>query len=167
MTQDLATPALAPTPLSASLHRTFMGGASLELPQGAALFSTAQQSNLKLNIQSRFADLGNDFFEVSLGATLDAATPEGRSQYLVEVNYSGIFQLQNGSAEDRTRFLEVAAPTILTPHLRAQVADMLVRATLPVFYIPEMDWASAVAQRQAQQAGATAAALVPGPAQLQ
>jgi preprotein translocase subunit SecB len=58
--------------------------------------------------------------------------------------------------------LEIGAPSILAPYLRAQLSDVLTRATLPVFLLPEINWPAMANEQRAQAAAqanaATAAA---------
>lgn len=132
------------------IQRTYLKGASLELPRGAETFLQEGAPHIELNVGVSSAQLADGIFEVVLRGTLNS-TIDGKTVFLLEVDQAGIFEIRNVPVEHMQGVLEVSCPSILTPYLRAQVADMLARATLPVFHMPEVNWMAMHAQRVAEQ----------------
>lgn len=142
-----------------------MKGQSLEIPAGARLFLEAATPELNLALQVGIESLAPDTFEVSLRSTL-TATIAGKTVYLVEVDQAGIFEVR-AAPEQCADMLEIGAPSMLAPYLRAQISDALTRATLPVFLLPEINWpAMAMEQRALAAAQSNPASVVAGPTSL-
>lgn len=142
--QDASSPFLA-------LQRVYLKGQSLELPQGASIFVTPAEPAMNLAMQVENRPLAENIHEVSIRATLTAQF-EGKTLYLLEVEQAGIFELRNLSAQQLQDVLEIQAPAMLAPYLRSQVTDTLVRATLPVFYLPEINWMAVAAEQRSTKA---------------
>ncbi|HAW45586.1 MAG TPA: protein-export chaperone SecB, partial [Sutterella sp.] len=68
---------------------------------------------------------------------------------------AGIFLIDGLDAEQLRNVTNVVCPSIIYPYLRANVADLLSRTTMNPVHLPEMDFASLYAQRQAQMAQQT------------
>lgn len=142
-----------------NLQRVYLKGASLELPLGAAGFLEQGAPDLAINVAVKSEEVAAGIFEVALRATV-TSTLNGKTLSLVEVDEAGIFELVNVPAADIPELLEVAAPRILHPYLRAHIADLLVRATLPPFHLPDINWAAMRAERLAQASGSGASPVV-------
>lgn len=145
-----AAPAVSPTEPYFGIQRIFLKGASLELPQGAKIFleTTAPQLNLNLQVHSEM--LADNVFQTSIRATLSSEV-EGKALFLLEVEQAGVFEARNLTPAQFADVQEISAPTILAPYMRAQLADILTRATLPAFYMPEINWSLMAAQNRAAQ----------------
>ena len=138
-----------------TLQRAYVRGMSLEMPLGANTFLQAGNPHLDLSVNVTPTEIQPGVFEVVLRATL-TSTLEGKTMFLLELDEAGIFEIRNIPAEHMPAVLEVNCPTILTPYLRAQVADMMTRATLPVFHLPEVNWVVMFEQRQQAARGEAA-----------
>lgn len=138
-------PAAAPT---FQLQRVFLKGVSLEMPQAPEIF--IQQGELRLNFQADVSarELEPGVFCVNLRGTLTAEL-EKKVVYLLEIEQAGIFEVRNIPSDVLPQLLEIQAPSILTSYLRANLSDVLTRATLPMFFLPEIDWATIRAERAA------------------
>lgn len=132
------------------VQRIYLKGASLELPAGARLFLHKGPLDVNLAVQVDVSALDEGVHEVTLRTTL-TATIEKKVAYLLEVQQSGIFEVRNADEQQRQDMLEVGAPSILGPYLRAQLADLLTRATLPAFFLPEIDWHSMAMTERAKR----------------
>lgn len=150
MTQVLNQQAQGSQPQPAfGIHRVFLKGQSLEMPQGAQTFGANEPVDATVNIQVSNAPVAPGVFEVSIRATLTAAI-KTKPLYLLEVEQSGIFEAHNFDAAGMFQILEATAPTILMPYLRAQITDTLAKATLPGFYLPEINM-HAMAEKKRQE----------------
>lgn len=136
------------------IQRIYLKGQSLEIPHGAHVFLLKEMPPLNLNMEIRNEKLAENVYEVVLRATL-AAEVENKVYFLLEVDQAGIFEIRNVTAQQIADLLEIAAPSILAPYLRAHITDMLGRATLPAFYMPEVNFAAAAQQKRQQEASKT------------
>jgi len=132
-----------------NIQRTYLKGLSLELPKGAETFLQQGNPNIDLNLAVSSTQLADGVFEVTLRATVSSQI-DGKNLFMLEVDQAGIFEIRNIPAEQMQGVLEVSCPGILAPYLRAQVADALARATLPIFYLPEVNWLAMFQQRIAE-----------------
>lgn len=138
------------------VQRVYAKGLSLEIPAGAKLFLATTAPALNLAIQAQNSELSPTIFDVTLRATLTATDAEGKPLYLVEIEQAGVFEIRNATEEQKADMLEIGAPSILSPYLRAQLADVLTRATLPAFFMPEINWQAMAADARAKRVGAAA-----------
>lgn len=137
------------------IQRVYLKGQSLELPQGAQVFLEQGAPAMNLNLQVESAALADSVFEASIRATLTAEL-NGKVLFLLEVDQAGIFEVRNMDAQQQADVLEIGAPSILAPYLRTQLSDSLTRATLPMFYMPEINWPALAQQRRAEAQAAMA-----------
>jgi preprotein translocase subunit SecB len=135
------------------IQRIFLKGQSLELPLGAKLFLETGAPTLNLAIQIESTLLMPEVYEVSVRGTLTSTLGE-KTLYLLEAEQAGIFEVRDVPPSQLADILEIGAPAILAPYLRTQLADSLTRATLPAFYMPEINWPVLAMERRAQAAGA-------------
>jgi preprotein translocase subunit SecB len=143
------TPSPAENQAVFNIQRTYLKGISLELPKGAETFLQQGNPNIDLNLGVSSTLLADGVFEVNLRATLTSQI-DGKTLFLLEVDQAGIFEIRNIPAEQMQGVLEVSCPGILAPYLRAQIADAQARATLPIFYLPEINWLAMFQQRAAE-----------------
>ena len=136
-----------------AIQRVFLKGQSLELPAGSQVFLETNPAAMNLNLQVDSAVLAEGVYEVSLRATLTAEV-NSKIQFLLETSQAGIFDIRNVEPQQLADILEIGAPSILAPYLRAQLSDTLTRATLPTFLMPEINWPALAMQRRAEIAAA-------------
>ena len=135
------------------LRRVYLKDASLEIPNAPAVFleQEAPQVNIEIGIDTRTLD--NDAHEVDVTATL-SATFGGKTFFLVEAKQSGIFEITGIDGEQLDSILNIVCPSMLFPYLRANVTDLLTRATLPPLYLNEINFEQ-IYQNKREQANAT------------
>lgn len=153
---DTTLPAVSPEVAPAAsqepsfqMHRIFLKGISLEMPQGPNVFLSKSQPALNVNLNVEQKKLSDNVYEVTVTSTLTAHVDE-KVGYLLEIQQAGIFEGLNLTKEQLLDALEIGAPSILAPYLRAQISNSLAAATLPIFYMPDVNWA-AMAQAKRNQ----------------
>jgi preprotein translocase subunit SecB len=151
MTTPSAAPSNTPAEPFFGIQRVFLKGVSLELPQGANIFLEKSAPQLNLNLQVESSPLADGVFQCTIRATLNSHVQE-KTLFLIEVEQAGVFEARNIPADQLADVLEISAPTILAPYLRAQLADVLTRATLPTFYMPEINWTHMAQQNRMSKA---------------
>ncbi|MBC8739721.1 protein-export chaperone SecB [Paraburkholderia sp. UCT31] len=138
-----------------NLARAFLKGASLEMPNAPTMFLDESPANLEFNLQPANKKLDKDLYEVALRCTLTAKRGE-KVVYLLEVETAGVFEIRNIPDNEKTGLLEVHCNAILATYLRTHISDFQTRATLPVFLIPEINFAAMYQQKLEQLAAAPA-----------
>ena len=138
------------------IQRVFIKDISLEMPHAPQIFIEQGEVRLDFNLMTESKPLADNVFETSLRGTI-TATLGSKTVYLLEVVQSGIFEARNIPEGEMPQLMEITCPTILLPYLRTAVTDLLQRASLPLFFLPEVNWAAAYMekQQQAQQGQAT------------
>lgn len=148
---DVPTSTPAPGQAFFGIQRIFLKGQSIELPLGSKLFLESGAPTMNLAIQVASAELSPGIYESNIRATLSSQLGD-KTLFLLEVDQAGIFEVRDVSAAQLADILEIGSPTILAPYLRAQIADVLTRATLPAFYMPEINWPVLAMERRTQLA---------------
>lgn len=135
------------------LRRVYLKDASLEIPNAPAVFleNEAPKVNIEIAIDTRTLD--NDAHEVDVTATM-SATSNDKTFFLVEAKQSGIFEITGIEGEQLDSILNIVCPSMLFPYLRANVTDLLTRATLPPLYLNEINFEQIYHSKQ-EQANAT------------
>lgn len=120
-----------------SIARIFVKDSSIEMPQGAAIFTNPESPSLNLNLAIESILLEENVYETSIRGTLRAEL-QGKVAYLVEIQQAGIFQIAGYEEAELQQILNVSVPHILYPYLRSNIAQQLTNMTVPVFYLPEL-----------------------------
>lgn len=121
-----------------------MSNCSLELPFQDKTIEMLQRGDntIHLDVAPIVVRLGGDALEMRLRCTAKSVNKEGRTLFLVEVVQSGIFILRNLNLPPEELALVEHAQTaaIVHPFLRAHLHDLLARAGLPTFLLPEINY---------------------------
>lgn len=144
-----------------SLKRVFLKNASLEVPGAPVLFGStpAVSGHTHMDLHLNVQDIGDSHFEVTVRATLTlshklADDPNPKALAVVECEQAGIFQLIDIPQEDMAGVLYVNCVQSLYSYLRPNVTDLMVRATLPPFHLPDVNFLAMFQQQQEQQQSA-------------
>jgi preprotein translocase subunit SecB len=112
-------------PTQIGIGAQYVKDLSFESPNAPQVFSIPNNQpeiNFSVNVHSR--NLADRAFEVLLALKLEAKLA-GKTAYIVELSYGGVFVLP-AMPEDQTKmFLMVEAPRLLFPFARAVVADAI------------------------------------------
>src|SRR5699024_6379463 len=73
--------------------------------------------------------------------------------YLIEATQAGIFEAANIPEDQLDPLLGIVCPTMLYPYLRATVADLINRTSLPALHLTEVNFQALYEQRIAEAAG--------------
>lgn len=141
-----------PTPAQPvlNLQRCYLKGLSVELPHAPKVFLEQGQLNMDLNITLATQELDAGVVEVVVRGTLTAKLGD-KVAYLIEVEQAGIFEARDIPADQAGHVVNVVCPTIIYPYMRALVADIISRTGLPIFHLPEVNWAAMFVQATSAQ----------------
>lgn len=147
MAADSSSPAPEQAPVAPQgpllvLQRAYVKDVSLEIPSSPDMLFNQAPVHFDINVAFNTQELPRpSLYEVGLKATLTGKAGD-KTLFLLEMEQAGVFEVRNLDAVGMSHALEVACPTLLLPYLRAHLADMLLRATLPVMHLPDVNWAA-------------------------
>lgn len=157
-----SAPAAPPAAPQIGMQRVYLKGTSVELPGSPQSFLGLGdvQISQHLDIQTGAVQLDESLFEVVVRVTLQLTRTEKSSEEkklfaLLEVDQAGIFEVRGATSENIEGILGIACPQVLYPFIRVNLADLMSRASLMPFYIPDINFA-AVHEQQMLQARAKA-----------
>lgn len=118
------------------------------------------QPQIAVNVGMDAKSLGEDRYQVSMKINAKASADD-KTRFLVELDYAGVFQLQNVRKEHLHPFLFIECPRQLLPFARRVMADVTRDGGYPPLMIDNVDFATLYRQRleqaRAQQAAQQAA----------
>ena len=115
---------------------------SFENPNGATIAREEHEApEVEMNISVATENIAEDSYEVALIMHAEAVT-EGRTLFMVELTYCGLFNLINVPAERVDLVLKVHCPTLLFPFARHIVADATRHGGYPPLLINSIDFGS-------------------------
>jgi preprotein translocase subunit SecB len=111
------------------------------------------QLQIEVNVNARQAAAG--VFESSISFTANATSKAG-PLYKLDLDYAGMFKIENLPAQSMEPFLLINAPALLFPFVRRLVADLTREGGFPPLMLDPIDFASLYMKRkQAAKEGAT------------
>lgn len=140
------------------MRRVYLKDTSLELPHAPAIFLENDAPQVTIEVSTDNRSLENDVYEVDVTATITAKLND-KVFFLLEAKQAAIFEISNLPTEQLEPVLNIVCPSMIYPYLRANVSDLLTRASLPPLHLAEMNfeqfYQSKLEQAQADANGAT------------
>lgn len=136
---------------SFGLQRTYIKDVSLEMPNAPQIFLEQEGPSVEVSINVGGQRLADTIFESTVTATVTTRV-EDKVLYLIEATQAGIFEAANIPADQLDPLLGIVCPTMLYPYLRANVADLINRTSLPPLHLTEVNFQSLYEQRLQQLA---------------
>jgi len=131
---------------SLNLQRTYVKNASLELPNAPQIFLKQDAPTVEVAINVGGQRLADNDFESTVTATITTRIAD-QVLYLAEVQQAGIYQMLNIPDEQLDPLLGIVCPTMLYPYLRANIADLITRSSLPPLHLAEVNFQALYEQR--------------------
>ncbi|MBO0663482.1 protein-export chaperone SecB [Jiella sp. MQZ9-1] len=126
---------------------------SFESPNAPAILRSQSQGpsiNIGVNVGANQIVEGQDDYDVRL--TLNAKAGEGANMlFHVELEYGGVFRVQNFPQEHLLPLLFIECPRLLFPFARQVVADVTRNGGFPPLMIDPIDFAQLFQQRMAEE----------------
>lgn len=136
---------------SFGLQRTYLKDVSLEMPNAPQIFLEQESPAVEVSINVGGQRLADTIFESTVTATVTTRV-EDKVLYLIEATQAGIFEAANIPADQLDPLLGIVCPTMLYPYLRANVADLINRTSLPPLHLTEVNFQGLYEQRLQQLA---------------
>lgn len=129
---------------------------SFESPAApASLASGAAQPNMEVSVDVNGRALGDNRYEVELSCAATARR-DGNIVYVCEVNYAGLFQIENVPADRMEPILLVDAPHLLFPFVRQIVAQSTRDGGFMPLLLEPLDFVGMYQQQRMKAAQASA-----------
>lgn len=144
----------AATEQSFALQRVYLKDVSLEMPNAPHIFLEQQGPEIEIALNVGGQRLADTVFESTVRVTVTTKVGE-QVVYLVEATQAGIFEIANFDEGQIDPLLGIVCPSMLFPYLRANVADLITRASLPPIHLAEVNFQALYEQNLAAAASET------------
>lgn len=134
-----------------AMQRVYLKDASLEMPNAPKIFLENEAPNIEISLNLSNQALEQGVYEVAVRVTLKATIGD-KTVYLVEAEQAGVFSIQNLPEGDLEPVLNIVCSGMLYPYLRANVADLITRASLPPLHLADVNFQALYEQRLAAEA---------------
>ena len=136
-----ATPMPA-APMQIAVSAQYIKDFSFESPHAPQIFAPTQTPpEITIGVNLRTRPLAEHTFEVLLMLRLEAKI-EGKSAFIAELTYGGVFILPPGSEEQTKMLLLIGCPRLLFPYARAIVSEAVREGGFPQIMITPIDFAA-------------------------
>ncbi|MGQ8365958.1 protein-export chaperone SecB [Glaciecola sp. 1036] len=146
-----------PQEVQFNLQRIYTKDISFETPNSPAIFQKEYKPEIKLDIDTRTAELDTNLYEVVLSLTV-TSTVEGQTAFLCEVQQAGIFMIGEMPNSNKAHTLGSFCPNMLFPYAREAVSNLVNRGTFPTLNLAPVNFdaifAAYVQKRQQEHANA-------------
>lgn len=129
------------------LQRSYLKDASLEQPNTPAIMLEQTPPSVDIQIGVEATPVAEGVFEVAVSATVHAKVGE-KTLFLVEAKQAGIFEIRNIPEDQMNSVVSIACPQIIYPYLRANVADLISRASFPPVHLAEINFQAMYEQQR-------------------
>ena len=132
---------------------------SFENPNAPRSFAPQQQApNISIQVNVNARQLGPTDYETVL--VLEGGAGEGpNTLFKFELNYAGVFRIENVPADQIQRVIMVEGPRLLFPFARQIIAEAVKAGGYPPLYVDPIDFNALFSQRVAQASAAAPAGV--------
>ena len=137
-----------------NIEKIYIKDLSVEVPNAPAIFLDRDppQIDMQLNTQSAPVDQENGIYQTILTLTINAKMKD-KAAFLVELQQTGIFRIQNIPKEAMEPALGIGCPNILFPYAREAVSDAVLKAGFPPLMLQPVNFEVLYMQQQQQVQG--------------
>ncbi|AXR05225.1 protein-export chaperone SecB [Salinimonas sediminis] len=136
-----------------NIQRIYTKDISFESPNAPAIFTKDWKPEIKLDLDTKTAQIDENVFEVVLSVTVTATMGE-ETAFLCEVQQAGIFALGEMPDQNKAHMLGSFCPNVLFPYARETISNLVNRGTFPPLNLAPVNFDAIFAaymQRRAQQ----------------
>lgn len=141
------------SPQQFNLARIYMKDASVEMPQGGKTFLANGAPDAHINMSLSVNQLENNVWETAVRITVQASVAQS-NLYLIEVEYAALSEIVGFSEEEQQHILNVDVPSMIMPYITEYVSSALSRMTLPILYVPTINFYQVYQNKLAEAAAA-------------
>lgn len=132
-----------------SIQKVYTKDLSFETPNAPKIFREKWEPTVDFNLGTNVNKLEETVFEVTLTVTITVKSIEIVA-YLVEVNQSGIFTLDNFNEQELGPMLGSFCPNILFPYAREVVSDLVAKGGFPQLLLAPVNFDALYSQHLQQ-----------------
>ncbi len=136
-----------------NIQRIYTKDISFESPNAPAIFTKDWKPEIKLDLDTKTAQLEEHVFEVTLSVTVTASMGE-ETAFLCEVQQAGIFALGEMPDQNKAHMLGSYCPNVLFPYARETISNLVNRGPFPPLNLAPVNFDAIFAaymQKRAQQ----------------
>ncbi|WP_107852168.1 protein-export chaperone SecB [Oceanimonas marisflavi] len=138
------------------IQRIYLKDVSFEAPGTPLVFQKEWKPEVKLDLDTKSARLGDNVFEVVLTLTVTCNMGENETVYLCEIQQAGVFTIGNMAEPQLAHCLGSFCPNILFPYARETVSSLVNKGSFPQLNLAPVNFdalfAAHVQRAQQQQA---------------
>lgn len=135
------------------IQRVYTKDISFETPNSPAIFQKEWKPEIKLDLDTRTAELNPNLYEVVLAVTVTATIGE-ETAFLCEVQQAGIFSIGEMPEQNKAHTLGSFCPNMLFPYAREAISNLVNRGTFPPLNLAPVNFDAIFAaylQKRAQE----------------
>ncbi|MBL8377796.1 MAG: protein-export chaperone SecB [Burkholderiales bacterium] len=132
-----------------NMQKVYVKDMSMEIPHAPAIFLETEPPSLETQLNIDAQNFSEALYELVVTATVTTRIKD-RVAFLVEMRQAGIFEIRNFPQDQMDALLGIHCAGTLYPYLRANVADIVVRAGFPALHLPNVNFEAFYAQRLQQ-----------------
>ncbi len=133
-----------------AVQRLYLKDLSFESPQSPDVFRKPFNPQVKMDLNTRHRDLGEDLHEVVLSVTITVSGEE-KPFFLCEVQQGGVFLVSGLDGARKERVLATFCPEVLFPYVRETIDSLAVRGSFPPLMLAPVNFEALYAQTEHQQ----------------
>lgn len=136
-----------------NIQRVYTKDISFETPNSPAIFQKEWKPEIKLDLDTRTAELSQNVYEVVLAVTVTATIGE-ETAFLCEVQQAGIFAIGEIPEQNKAHTLGSYCPNMLFPYAREAISNLVNRGTFPPLNLAPVNFDAIFAaylQKRAQE----------------
>jgi preprotein translocase subunit SecB len=131
------------------IQKIYVKASAFDIP-GKPVAYSEWEPQTKLELEIKHQPLEEDIYDVALRLKV-VAELKGKTAYSAEVVQAGILTIKNFSAEEKERVINVFAPNLLYPYLRARLSDLIISGGFPPFIAAPLDFETIYQERKKQE----------------
>lgn len=152
MAENDQTTAQAETPLQRfALQRIYVKDLSFEAPNSPDIFQQQFNPKIDFNLSCKNKFIKESFYEVVLKLTAEAKQDD-KTQFLVEVEQAGIFEIHGFQGNQLEQVLASMCPSILFPYARETIDALVLKGTFPPLMLGQVNFDAIYNQSLQQKA---------------
>jgi preprotein translocase subunit SecB len=134
------------------IQRIYVKDVSYEAPGTPQSFTQQLAPQVSMQVGTKSAPVGEDFYEVVLSVTVSAKQGD-KTAFLVEVQQAGIFAVQGYDEQQLGALLNTYCPNILFPFAREVVSDLTTKGGFPPLLLAPINFDALYAQQNQPKGG--------------
>ena len=116
--------------LQIGIVRIYLKDLSFESPKAPQIFRENWRPEIKLDVSVRPKKVDGNFYEVSLGITVEAKAGTDTG-FIVELEQAGLFDIRGPEGAGLEKALRVFCPNVLFPYARQTIDQALLLGGFP------------------------------------